>query len=106
MSTLEVILEYAIAILILLYGAVILVKIATDQIDISRILGEAGGGASMSRFQLLVFTLVIGLSFFVVVISKKAFPDVPNGVLVLLGISGTTFGVSKGIQAGGGLPSK
>lgn len=63
---------------------------------------RTGGGskASMSRFQLLVFTFVIAISLFLIVVnSKDKFPDIPTNVLLLLGISATTYGVSKGIQA-------
>jgi hypothetical protein len=66
----------------------------------------------MSRFQLLIFTFVIALSFFLVVIghgsadakdpnchSCPAFPtQVPGSVLALLGISASSYLVSKGIQ--------
>jgi hypothetical protein len=54
----------------------------------------------MSRFQLLIFTFVIALSLFLVVTTKGEFPPIPTEVLMLLGISATTYGVSKGIQAG------
>jgi len=41
------------------------------------------------------------------VAAKGEFPkEIPKEVLTLLGISATTYGVSKGIQAGGGLDSK
>lgn len=86
--------------LIFLFGLVIIIGIASGQIDISNILSEHGGGASMSRFQLLIFTLVIAFSFFLIVVGTGHFPEsVPPEVLTLLGISATTYGVSKGIQA-------
>ncbi len=91
---------YATLILIFLFGFVVLVKMATGKIDISNLIGEHGGGASMSRFQLLIFTFVIAFSFFLIVAHLKHFPDVPANVLALLGISGSTYAVSKGIQAG------
>lgn len=97
---------YALLILVFLYGIVILGKMASGDIDLRYLLGESGGGASISRFQLLIFTFVIGLSFFFVVAATRTIPDVPGDVLALLGISATTYGVSKGIQASSGLPSK
>lgn len=97
---------YALLILVFLYGIVILGKMASGAIDLRYLLGESGGGASISRFQLLIFTFVIGLSFFFVVATTKTIPDVPGDVLALLGISATTYGVSKGIQASGGLQPK
>lgn len=98
-STLQAIVGYAVVVLIFGYGLIILVKMAIGTIDISKLLEEIGGGASMSRFQLLVFTFVIALSLFLIVVEKgQGFPQIPPGVLTLLGISATTYGVSKGIQ--------
>src|SRR5260221_3295012 len=52
--------------LVFLYGFAVLVYIANGSIDLSELLSETGTmkGASMSRFQLLIFTLVIALSLF------------------------------------------
>jgi hypothetical protein len=92
--------EYAGLIIIFLFGFMVLAGIASGKIDISKLLTEDGGGASMSRFQLLIFTFVIALSLFLIVVNNKtSFPDIPANVLLLLGISATTYGVSKGIQA-------
>ena len=91
--------------LIFLLGLAVLVYIANGTIDLSDLLSEPGGakGASMSRFQLLIFTLVIGLSLFLVTVSNMAFPDhIPPEILTLLGISASTYAVSKGIQSSGG----
>jgi len=96
---LKLAIEYGLVILLFLFALVVLVAIASGKIDITELLTEHGGGASMSRFQLLIFTFVIGLSFFLIVVCECKFPDVPANVLALLGISATTYGVSKGIQA-------
>ena len=90
--------------LIFLFGFAVLVYIANGSIDLSDLLSETGDskGASMSRFQLLIFTLVIALSLFLVVVSNMKFPDsIPPEILTLLGISSTTYAVSKGIQVSG-----
>ncbi len=87
--------------LIFLFGFSVLVYIANGSIDLTDLLSETGDskGASMSRFQLLIFTLVIALSLFLVVVSKMEFPaSIPPEVLTLLGISASTYAVSKGIQ--------
>lgn len=106
-STLQSIVGYAVVVLIFGFGLIILIKMATGAIDISKLLDEVGGGASMSRFQLLVFTFVIALSLFLLVAEKKQnFPEIPAGVLTLLGISATTYGVSKGIQLSSQSPGK
>jgi len=100
-------LSYGVLILLFLFGFLILAAIASGKINISTLLSESGGGASMSRFQLLIFTFVIGLSFLLLVFHDPTkFPDPTPDVLALLGISATTYAVSKGIQAGGSLPSK
>ena len=92
---------YALLVLIFLFGMVILVEIIRGNIDLSTLLSE-DGKASMSRFQLLVFTFVIALSLFLMVVAQNGakFPEIPGNVLTLLGISASTYAVSKGIQVG------
>ena len=68
-------------------------------IDLTLLVSEKNGNASLSRFQFLVFTFVIAMSFFLVVATDPTgLPDVPAGVFTLLGISGGSYIVSKGIQ--------
>lgn len=84
-----------------LIGIAILYNVFTGKIDLSGLISEPSGEASMSRFQLLVFTFVIAASLFLVTASPAppAFPLlIPNGILVLLGISSSSYLVSKGIQ--------
>src|ERR1044072_8835154 len=85
-----------------LIGIAILYYVFTGRIDLSGLISEPSGEASMSRFQLLVFTFVIAASLFLIIASatpSPKFPDViPNGILVLLGISASSYLVSKGIQ--------
>jgi hypothetical protein len=116
---LELLAGYIICGLVAIIGIVVVWKIATGQIDISKMLTEkdgSGGSASMSRFQLLIFIFVIALSFFLVVISNikiiqarsgngglPELPDVPSGVLGLLGISASSYAVGKAIQHGAGM---
>jgi hypothetical protein len=91
---------YSLLVLIFLFGMVVLVEIIRGNIDLSTLLSE-DGKASMSRFQLLIFTMVIALSLFLMVVqSGVKFPEIPANVLALLGISASTYAVSKGIQAG------
>lgn len=98
--------EYGGLVITFLFGFMILAAIASGKIDISRILEEKTNdgtfsGASMSRFQLLIFTFVIAVSLFLIVVNTGNFPkSIPPEVLTLLGISATTYAVSKGIQAG------
>src|SRR5579864_1779672 len=93
---------YGLLVLTFLFGMVIIVDIIRGNIDLSTLLTE-DGKASMSRFQLLIFTFVIALSIFLMVAANPSgakFPDIPANVLALLGISASTYAVSKGIQAG------
>ncbi|MBV9761853.1 MAG: hypothetical protein JO340_14930 [Acidobacteriaceae bacterium] len=78
-----------------------LVKASDGSIDLSRLISEPNGDASMSRLQLLIFTLVIALSLFLIIIGNTplAFPaSIPADLLTLLGISSSSYLVSKGIQ--------
>lgn len=77
---------------------ILLYKIATNEIDISTLLDEANGDASMSRFQLLIFTLVFAVGFFLYILRNSNVPEIPNSVLTLLGISASTYAAGKGIQ--------
>jgi hypothetical protein len=99
MTTMQMICGYVVCAFLGLLCATILWMIWTNKIDLSTLLSEANGGASMSRFQLLVFTMVVAISLFLLV-EKGAgsFPEIPNGVLTLLGISASTYAVGKGIS--------
>jgi hypothetical protein len=82
-------------------GVAIVYYVFTGRIDLSGLISEPTGEASMSRFQLLVFTFVIAASLFLIIASANppAFPNIlPNGILILLGISSSSYLVSKGIQ--------
>lgn len=104
---LQLAIGYCLLLIVLSLAVAILVGLWKGKIDLSKLVTESGGGASMSRFQLLVFTFVIGISFFYIVAASGQFPQpIPKEVLMLLGISATTYGVSKGIQGAGGLESK
>ena len=80
----------------------ILWKIYKGTMNLDKLISEENGDASLSRFQFLIFTFVISMSLFLVIVAAKdgpAFPDsIPAGILALLGISGGSYVVSKGIQ--------
>jgi hypothetical protein len=85
---------------IALLGGAIIWYIFSGKIDLTRLISEPTGDASMSRLQLLIFTFVIALSMFLIVASSRepTFPEISGGVLTLLGISASSYLVSKGIQ--------
>ena len=89
-----------------LSGVLILWYMVTGKINLEKLISESDGTASMSRFQFLVFTIVIAMSLFLIVVGETPpkFPTIPPEVLALLGISGGSYVISKGIQktTGGG----
>ena len=92
---------WIIAVLVGLFGLAILWLIARREINLQKLISEANGDASLSRFQFLIFTFVIALSFFYVVVKSDdaTLPSIPGEIIGLLGISGGSYVISKGIQA-------
>ena len=92
--------DYVVAGFIGILAITILWLIWVGKIDLSQLLSEANGSASMSRFQLLIFTFVVAVSLFYLVEknNEARFPEIPAGVLTLLGISASTYAVGKGIS--------
>ena len=100
METLRLALGWVALAIVALLGIALLIGIALGRLDLKFLIGDKDGDASMGRFQLLIFTFVVALSFIYLVTSPESngFPDVPTSVLTLLGISGSSFLVSKGID--------
>lgn len=57
--------------------------------------------ASLSRFQLLIFTFVIAGVYLILCLESGTFVEIPQNVVLLLGVSGTTYAASKGIKTAG-----
>src|SRR5689334_22807423 len=99
MDHLRVITGYTVLLLVFFYGLMVLIAIARGDIDLKFLVSDNDTGhASMARFQLLVFTFVIALSLFLIIVGNKKkleFPAIPNQVLTLLGISASTYAVGK-----------
>src|SRR5260370_7775372 len=104
METLTLLAGYLVCGLVGILGVFILWKIADGSIDLSRLISEPNGDASLSRFQFLVFTFVIALSLFLLTVSRHApvtsppFPHLPGTALSLLGIIPTSYLLSTAIQ--------
>ena len=110
---LEIIVGYMVCGIVGLFGLLLLLKMANGTINLAELISD-NGRASTSRFQLIIFTFVVALSFFLVVVahvgipqtgnatSPATLPDVPSGVLALLGISASSFLVSKSISTPNG----
>jgi len=90
---------YTALLLVFLYGVIVLYEMINGSVDVAELIGESGGGASMSRFQLLIFTFVIALGIIFLLGKDGKFPDLNANILALVGISASTYAVSKGIQA-------
>ncbi len=93
---------WIIAVFLGLIGLAIVFQMFTGKIDLQKLIAEDDGKGSMSRLQLLIFTFVIAGSLFLIIVSSvpPAFPaTIPPEVLALLGISGGSYVLSKGIQA-------
>lgn len=93
---------WVIVVFVGLIELLILWKIYKGTINLDKLISEENGDASLSRFQFLIFTFVISMSLFLVIVAAKdgpAFPaSIPAGIFALLGISGGSYVVSKGIQ--------
>lgn len=101
MPQLGLVIGWILTIFLGLLGAVILWKIIDGTIDLTYLVSDELGWASLSRFQFLVFTFVIAMSLFYVIASQTppSYPKIPAEILGLLGISGGSFVLSKGIQS-------
>lgn len=87
--------------------AIVILKMMNGKIDLTSLLSETRDPgvppgsptkSSLSRFQLLVFTFVVAGLFLILSVENGQLIDVPNSVLGLLGISGGSYLVSKGLN--------
>jgi uncharacterized BrkB/YihY/UPF0761 family membrane protein len=87
--------------LLTISAGIILYRMATREINLTKLISEQDGTASMARFQLLIFTFVIAMSVFYVTIAPDSagLPEIPVGVLTLLGVSASSYGVGKLLQS-------
>lgn len=98
----RMVMEWIVVLFIGLVGLITLYRLASGNIDLRYLLSEENTHASMSRFQLLIFTFIISVSLFLIIISKTPpdFPaSIPQEILWLLGISGGSYVLAKGIQS-------
>jgi hypothetical protein len=89
-------------VLILGIAALVLWKMFTGKIPLDFLIaepGSEGNKASLSRFQFLVFTFVVAGLFLLLSIESGTFVEIPTSVLGLLGISGGSYVLAKGITA-------
>ena len=103
---LELVMGWTITILLGCFALAIIYKMIQKdketRIDLRYLIAGADGDASLSRFQFLIFTFVIAMGLFLIIISGEkgpAFPPIPGSILALLGISGGSYVTSKAVDA-------
>jgi hypothetical protein len=104
----------AIALVIVVFALAVAYRLLRGDIDLRYLLAEPTGPlppgadpteppaepkASVSRFQFLIFTFVIAGVYLVLCLESGRFVDIPENVILLLGVSGTSYAASKGIKA-------
>jgi hypothetical protein len=95
-----------ITLIVLALAFIVLWKIWKNQISLTGLLAEMpppgtpviDAKASLSRFQMLIFTFVIGGLFMMLSIDAGRFVDIPQNVLILLGISGGTYLIAQTVK--------
>jgi hypothetical protein len=100
-ATIGLVIGWILTIFIGVLAVMILIKIFTGDIDLNYIISDENGWASLSRFQFLIFTFVVAMSLFYLILARTPpeYPAIPKEILALLGISGGSYVVSKGIQS-------
>ncbi|MGB1027107.1 MAG: hypothetical protein ACPGYL_11165 [Rhodospirillaceae bacterium] len=77
----------------------VIVLISLWKMDLSALIVELDGSkASLSRFQFLIFTFIVGGIYLTLCLESGTFVEIPNGALGLIGISGGSFILSKTIS--------
>ena len=104
---LALVMGWTVTVLIGAFAIAIIYKMIKGDINLMYLIAGADGDASLSRFQFLIFTFVIALGLFLIILSANppAFPTaIPGGILALLGISGGSYVTSKAVDASANKP--
>ncbi len=104
---LALVMGWTVTVLIGAFAIAIIYKMIKGDINLMYLIAGADGDASLSRFQFLIFTFVIALGLFLIILSANppAFPTaIPGGILALLGISGGSYVTSKAVDANANKP--
>ena len=104
---LALVMGWTVTILVAAFALMIIFKMVRGDINLQYLIAGSEGDASLSRFQFLIFTFVIGLGLFLIIVSLNppAFPTIPGGILALLGISGGSYVTSKAVDANARKPT-
>ena len=104
---LALVMGWIVTVLIAAFALAIIYKMIKGDINLMYLIAGADGDASLSRFQFLVFTFVIALGLFLIILSANppTFPTaIPGGILALLGISGGSYVTAKAVDANASKP--
>lgn len=100
---LALVMGWIVTILVAAFALAIIIKMIKGDINLEFLIADAEGSASLSRFQFLIFTFVIALGLFLIILSTHPYPafppTIPGGILALLGISGGSYVTSKAVDA-------
>src|SRR5882672_2740971 len=94
------VLQWVVVIFLSLVGILLIYKMWIGEIDLNSLVSETAtdgvrGKASLSRFQMLLFTFVIVSIYVVLCLQEGELLEISGGVLGLLGISGGSYVISK-----------
>jgi uncharacterized BrkB/YihY/UPF0761 family membrane protein len=104
---LALVMGWIVTVLIAAFAIAIILKMIRGDINLMYLIAGGDGDASLSRFQFLIFTFVIALGLFLIILSTNppSFPGtIPGGILALLGISGGSYVTSKAVDANADKP--
>ncbi|MEH6629822.1 MAG: hypothetical protein V7776_03295 [Halopseudomonas aestusnigri] len=98
MDTLQLAAGWVIVAFMTALGGIIVVKMMVGEkggIDLSKLVSEENGDASLSRFQFLIFTFIIAMGLLLIILKNGNFPNIGSDVFGLLGISGGSYVAAK-----------
>ena len=104
---LALVMGWIITVLVAAFALAIIYKIIKGDLNLMYVISGTDGDASLSRFQFLIFTFVIALGLFLIILSSNppSFPlTIPGGILALLGISGGSYVTAKAVDANANKP--
>lgn len=100
METALTVLVYVIASFLAILQGIFIWQVvdSKSKMKLCYLIADDGYDASMSRFQFLLFTFVIAVGFVYLTFKGEGFPEINEGVLILLGISGASYALGKGLD--------
>jgi|SoiMethySBSTD1v2_1073268.scaffolds.fasta_scaffold64830_3 hypothetical protein len=104
---LALVMGWIVTVLIAAFAVAIIYKMVKGDINLMYLVAGADGDASLARFQFLVFTFVIALGLFLIILSSSppTFPkEISGGILALLGISSGSYVTAKAVDANANKP--